>query len=123
MGGDYVLLPGRLTLRAGYLHETSAIPTTSVSVDFGNWQRDAVSVGGTVQVWRGVNVSFAYAHHFIQDQHVTNSKVAQVVTPCLTMAGCMNPDATVVGNGDYSASLDVASLSVGVILDDLRRHP
>ena len=81
-----------------------------------------VSVGGTVDVWRGVNVSFAYAHHFMPDQHVTNSQVVQVVTPCLT-PGCTDPAPSVVGNGVYSGSLDVASLSVGLILDDLRRRP
>jgi hypothetical protein len=122
VGGDYLLLPGRLTVRAGYLHETSAIPLRSVSVDFGNWQRDVVSIGGTVQLWRGISASFAYAHHFLADQHVTDTQVVQIVTPCLT-PGCMDPAATPVGAGKYSASLDVASLSLGVVLDDLRARP
>ena len=122
LGGDYDLVPGRLTVRAGYLHETSAIPLKSVSVDFGNWQRDVISVGGTVKIWRGINASVAYAHHFIADQNVTNSNVAQVVTPCVT-PNCTNPDATIVGNGVYKASLDVASLSLGMILDDFRPRP
>jgi long-subunit fatty acid transport protein len=124
VGGDYVLLPGRLTVRAGYLHETSAIPLKSVSVDFGNWQRDAVSVGGSVVITRGVIASFAYAHHFMPDQHVNdpNGNIKQIVSPCLT-AGCTDPAPTVVGNGVYTGSLDVASLSLGLVLDDLRRRP
>ena len=124
VGGDYVLLPGRLTVRAGYLHETSAIPLKSVSVDFGNWQRDAVSVGGSVTITRGVVASFAYAHHFMPDQHVNdpNGNIKQIVTPCLT-PGCTDPAPTVVGNGVYTGSLDVASLSLGLVLDDLRRRP
>jgi long-subunit fatty acid transport protein len=122
VGGDYIVLPGRLTVRAGYLHETTAIPLKSVSVDFGNWQRDAVSVGGTIQIWRGIDASFAYAHHFLADQHVTTSQVKQVVTPCLT-TGCTDTPPTVVGTGDYSGSLDVASLSLRLVLDDLRRRP
>ena len=93
VGGDYMLLPGRLTVRAGYLHETSAIPLRSVSVDFGNWQRDVVSVGATVKIWRGINASVAYAHHFIADQNVTNSQVVQVVTPCVT-PNCTDPAPT-----------------------------
>jgi len=121
VGGDYVALPGRLTVRAGYLHETSAIPTRSVSVDFGNWQRDAVSVGGTVTLWPGVTASFAYAHHFLADQNVTDSQVVQILSPCVTSPGCKPPVATVVGNGHYTASLDIASLSLGFVLDDLRR--
>lgn len=124
LGGDYDLLPGRLTVRAGYLHETSAIPLKSVSVDFGNWTRDVVSVGATVRIWRGINASAAYAHHFIADQNVTDSNVKQVVTPCLTLPmPCMDAPQTVVGNGLYKASLDVASLSLGMILDDFRPRP
>jgi long-subunit fatty acid transport protein len=126
VGGDYVLLPGRLTVRAGYLHETSAIPLKSVSVDFGNWQRDAVSVGGSVTIARGLVASFAYAHHFMPDQHVNVpdpvENIKQVVTPCLTI-GCPQPTPTGVGNGVYTGSLDVASLSLGLVLDDLRRRP
>jgi long-subunit fatty acid transport protein len=122
VGADYELLPSRLTVRAGYLHETSAIPLKSVNVDFGNWQRDAVSVGGTVKIWRGLNASVAYAHHFIADQNVTDSQVVQIVTPCST-PGCTDPAPTVVGKGVYKASLDVVSLSLGVILDDFRARP
>ena len=122
VGADYELLPSRLTVRAGYLHETSAIPLKSVSVDFGNWQRDAVSVGGTVKIWRGLNASVAYAHHFIADQNVTDSQVVQIVTPCST-PGCTDPAPTVVGKGIYKASLDVVSLSLGVILDDFQARP
>ena len=122
VGADYELLPSRLTVRAGYLHETSAIPLKSVSVDFGNWQRDAVSVGGTMKIWRGLNASVAYAHHFVADQNVTNSQVVQVITPC-SVPGCTDTATTVVGNGVYKASLDVASLSLGVILDDFRARP
>jgi long-subunit fatty acid transport protein len=122
VGGDYVVLPGRLTVRAGYLHETSAIPARSVSIDFGNWQRDMVSVGGSVRIVRGIEASFAYAHHFLADQNVTNSQVVQVITPCLT-PGCTEPAPTAVGNGVYKGSLDVASLSLRLILDDLRVRP
>ncbi len=122
VGADYDLLPKRLTVRAGYLHETSAIPLKSVSVDFGNWQRDVVSVGATVHFLGGLTLSAAYAHHFISDQTVTNSQVVQVVTPCVTM-GCTDPAPSVVGNGVYKASLDVASLSLGVTLDDFRPRP
>jgi long-subunit fatty acid transport protein len=123
IGGDYIVLPGRLTVRAGYLHETSAIPTRSVSVDFGNWQRDAISFGGSVQLWPGVEASIAYAHHFMPDQHVSNSQVVQVTTPCVLSPDCSPPAASVVGNGVYTGSLDVASLSLRLTLDDLRQHP
>ena len=123
VGGDYVLVPGRFTARAGYLHETSAIPTRGVSVDFGNWQRDALSVGGTVRIVPGIDASFAYAHHFLADQHVTDSKVVQITTPCVLSTDCQPPPGAVVGNGVYTGSLDVASLSIRLVLDDLQLRP
>jgi long-subunit fatty acid transport protein len=122
VGADFAALPRRLTVRAGYLHETSAIPLRSVSVDFGNWQRDAVSVGASVTAWGGVSLDLAYAHHFMPNQNVTSSQVVQVVTPCVT-PGCTDPAPTVVGNGVYTGSLDVFSLSLRLVIDDLHRRP
>lgn len=118
VGGDFLALPGRLTLRAGYLHETSAIPLRSVSVDFGNWQRDVVSLGGTVVLWPGITASVAYAHHFLADQNVTTSQVVQIVSPCLTAPDCTPPAPTAVGAGRYTGSLDVASLALGFVYED-----
>ncbi|HVZ75070.1 MAG TPA: outer membrane protein transport protein [Polyangia bacterium] len=112
VGGDYAVLPGRLTVRAGYLHETSAVPLASTSVDFPNWQRDAVSAGASFAIPRTpVTVDVAYAHHFLPTRTVTNSAIVQVVTPCLS-PGCTDPAPTPVGNGRYEASLDILSLSL-----------
>jgi long-subunit fatty acid transport protein len=122
VGADYVLLPGRLTVRGGYLYETSAIPSRSVSVDFGNWQRHALSAGASVTLVSGLAIDLAYAHHFMPTQTVTSSQVVQVVTPCVT-PGCTEPPPTVVGNGVYDGSLDVLSFSLRVSLDDLRGGP
>lgn len=121
-GADYQALPRRLVLRAGYLHETSAIPTDSVSVDFANWRRDAVSVGASVALGAGVWFDVAYAHHFLATQVVTNSKEVQVVTPCV-LPDCTDPAATVVGNGTYRAALDLVSAGLRFALDEARmRH-
>jgi long-subunit fatty acid transport protein len=123
LGGEYALMPGRLAVRAGYLHETSAIPNQSTSVDFGNWARDMVAIGGSVSIPRTpVTVDVAYAHHFLGSRTVTDSNVTQVVTPCLT-PGCTDPAPTVVGNGTYDASLDVVSVSLRVALDARREAP
>jgi long-subunit fatty acid transport protein len=123
VGGEYDVAPGRLTVRAGYLHETSAVPLASTSVDFPNWQRDLGAVGLSVAVPRTpVTVDVAYAHHFSPTRTVTSSAVGQVVTPCLT-PGCTDPAPTVVGNGRYEASLDVLSLSLRMELDGQRKRP
>jgi long-chain fatty acid transport protein len=116
VGGEHELVPGLLTLRAGYLHETSAVPLASTSVDFPNWQRDVVSVGASVALPRTpVAIDVAYAHHFLPSRTVTSSGITQVVTPCLT-SGCTDPTPAVVGNGRYDASLDVVSLSLRLAL-------
>ncbi len=116
IGGEHDLVPELLVVRAGYLHETSAVPLASTSVDFANWQRDVVSVGASVSI-PGTPVTFdvAYAHHFLPTRTVSQSAIVQVVTPCLTPM-CSDPAPTVVGNGSYAASLDVFSLAVRVAL-------
>ncbi len=116
LGGEHELVPGRLTVRAGYLHETSAVPLASTSVDFPNWQRDVVALGASLAIPRtSVTLDVAYAHHFLPARTVTASAIQQVVTPCLT-PGCTDPAPTVVGNGSYDASLDVLSASLRLAL-------
>jgi long-subunit fatty acid transport protein len=116
LGGEHELVPGRFTVRAGYLHETSAVPSASTSVDFPNWQRDVVALGASLAIPRtSVTLDVAYAHHFLPARTVTTSAIQQVVTPCLT-PGCTDPAPTVVGNGSYDASLDVLSASLRLAL-------
>jgi long-subunit fatty acid transport protein len=123
LGGEYVLLPGMVTVRGGYLFESSAIPIESTNVDFGNWTRHMLAVGGSYTIPRSpVTIDVAYAHHFVLSRTVTNSNVTQIVTPCLT-PGCADPPPTVVGNGTYEASLNTVSLSVRVVLDGRRLAP
>lgn len=111
VGGDYKLLEGMLTLRAGYIYESSAISNKFVSVDFANWARHVASVGISVAAGP-VFIDAAYAHHFIANQNVTNSSIKQVTTPRLTTTDYAQPSA--IGNGKYSADLDVFSLAVRV---------
>jgi long-subunit fatty acid transport protein len=112
VGGEHELVPAWLTVRGGYLHETSAVPLASTSVDFPNWERDVVTVGASVAIPRTpLTFDVAYAHHFLPTRTVTASGISQVVTPCL-VPGCTDPAPTVVGNGAYSAALDVLSASL-----------
>jgi long-subunit fatty acid transport protein len=117
LGGEAEVVPGRLRARAGVLHETSAVPLASTGVDFPGWERDTVALGASFTLPRTpVTVDVAYAHHFQPTRTVTNSRVVQVVTPCLT-PGCTDPPASAVGNGTYEGSLDVLSLSLRLVLD------
>jgi Outer membrane protein transport protein (OMPP1/FadL/TodX) len=123
IGGEHALLPGRLAVRGGYLHETSAVPLRATNVDFPNWERDAISVGASFEIPRvPLGVDIAYAHHFQPARTVSSSTVVQVVTPCLT-PGCTDPSPTVVGNGRYEAALDIVSLSLRVTLDAQHATP
>jgi len=125
IGGDYVVIPDLLTVRAGYLYETSAIETKDVAVDFANWGRHALSVGASVKLF-GATLDLAYAHHFVPSQNVTNSEVKQVTTP--DMFGVCpenNPTCTssVIGNGKFDASFDVVAIGLTVPLGALSRSP
>jgi len=116
VGADWQVLPERVTVRAGYLHETSAIKDDHRSVDFGNWQRDGVSVGTSLQFF-GAWLDFAYAHHFLPTVTVTDSTVVQQTSPPI---GAAVSESSVVGNGTYSASMDIFSMSLRVPFGDLK---
>jgi long-subunit fatty acid transport protein len=111
LGGEFDVSPKRLTVRAGYLFETTAIQKEYASVDFANWDRHGVSVGASAKagpVW----IDVAYAHHFVATQEVTNSKVMSQVSPKL--GDLPASDSSVVGNGQYDSHVNIVSLSVRV---------
>lgn len=118
LGGEHEIMPDRLTLRAGYIYETSAVPSEYVSVDFANWGRNVASVGASLRAF-GASLDLAFAHHFIETQVVTDSKVEQKLTPPL-YSFMTSPKPMIVGNGTYQASLDVVSLSLQVPFGSLK---
>lgn len=111
MGADYTLMPERLTVRGGYLYESSAAPTKYVSLDFPNWQRHVVSVGASIKLY-GAWLDLAFAHHFVQTQVVTDSAVVQQQTP--PVLPLPQPKPIVVGNGTYEASMNIGSVALRV---------
>lgn len=119
LGGDYLVLPGRLTARAGYTMETSAIPPEYASVDFPNWGRNVVAVGASVELF-GATLDLAYAHQFVATQTVTDSKVVQQISPELKGTFLPPSESSVVGNGVYEASMNIVSLSLRVPFSGLR---
>jgi long-subunit fatty acid transport protein len=98
-----------LTLRAGGLLETSAVPEARQSLDLMHWARGAASAGLGMQ-FGAMKVEIAYLHYFQADRQVRTSEVVQTVAL---------PDipAAVVGNGDYSSNIDLFSLSLGYRFD------
>lgn len=119
-GLEWTALADRLQVRGGWLMETSAVPKEYVGVEFPNWGRQVASIGASVQMF-GAWLDLAYAHHFVDTQEVTDSKVIQQVTPALTKISFMPPaEASTIGNGTYKAALDIVSLSLRVPLEKLR---
>ncbi len=116
LGSDVTIVEDRFAVRAGYAYETSAAPTAYVSVDFPNWQRHVASVGASVRFW-GAWLDVAYAHHFVETQHVVDSGVLNQVSPKLGSMPASVP--TAVGAGTYEAALDVFSLSIRVPFGEL----
>jgi len=116
LGGDYDVIDDKFIVRAGVTLESSAVPSRQVSVDFGNWARQAIAVGASVRMF-GAWVDLAYAHHFVASQTITNSTVVQVVTP--NVLGPVDPTPATVGNGRYTADMNIISLSIRLPFDEL----
>ena len=104
IGGEFDVLPKRLTVRAGYLYESSAVPLEYLSVLTPDGNKHLVSIGGSVRIgtWR---LDVAYAHIFQQDRIVSMSKSLQLnpIQPSIAVS---------VGEGRYEVRDDI--LSVGV---------
>jgi len=118
VGGEHELIADRLTLRAGYLYETSAAPSRTVSVDFPNWGRHVASAGASIGLF-GAWIDLAVAHHFVATQTVSDSVVDQKTSPSI-IPGLQPPKPMIVGNGTYEASLTLGSIAVRVPFDALR---
>ncbi|MBS2025569.1 MAG: outer membrane protein transport protein [Deltaproteobacteria bacterium] len=94
-----------LTLRAGVLGETSAVPEQYTSIDQAHWERIALTAGLSARIDR-FELTAGYSHFIQPDRQVRDSVVTQPA-PLRPPA-----DATIVGNGDYSASIDLIGVSI-----------
>lgn len=102
VGGEYALLPDRLTLRAGYLFESSAVPDETLSVFTPDGDKHLMTLGASVR-WRQLRFDLGYGHFFQGDRVVTNSQSLQLnpIQPTLAVP---------VGNGRYAVATDVLSI-------------
>ena len=107
LGGDYQVVPGVVTVRAGGLFEQSAIPTKTLSVLQIDMDKVALGIGASFAVSPAVTLDVGYAHLFYLGAEVTDSEIIQL--------NPTNPEGSiVVGNGTYSATADL--LGVGMRL-------
>jgi long-chain fatty acid transport protein len=97
---------GWLTLRAGALAESSAVPEDRQALDMVHWQRWSLSAGASAHLGR-YDLALGYSHFFQPVRQVRDSQVMQV-----TALPSIAPD--VVGNGDFSSQIDMVALSTTV---------
>ncbi len=99
-----------LTLRAGAIGETSAVPDERLAIDQAHWARVGLSVGATARLSR-FSVTAGYLHYFMPGKQLRTSAAMQ--------AAPLRPEAeaTVVGNGDYSASVELVGVSLAWSLE------
>ncbi len=104
VGGEWDVVPRRLTLRGGYLFESAALPDETLSVLTPDGDKHLLTLGVAVRLgrWR---LDAGYGHFFQPDRVVTNSRSLQLnpIQPSLAVP---------VGNGTYAVSRDVLSIGV-----------
>jgi len=102
VGGEFVALDW-LTLRAGALYESGAIPDETLQIDFASLPRFAGTLGATAR-WRSLTFTASWAHYFQQERTISDSEAIRVDP--------YPAPAFVVGNGRYSTSLDVVAFQI-----------
>lgn len=107
-GGDYNLVPGRFSLRAGISYETRAVPVEYMNIDAWPVAKLGLHVGATLAI-DNVRLSAGYAHVFFQpvDVGVGAGRVDEIVSQQPNRAQPVN-------EGYYQAALDVVSLQANV---------
>jgi long-chain fatty acid transport protein len=104
LGGEYDVLPHRLTVRGGYLFESNSMPDETVNAITPDGDKHMIAIGGALHLG-GLRLDAAYAHVFQGDRNVTNSRSLQLnpISPSIAVP---------VGNGRYAVSTDVLSLGL-----------
>ena len=94
LGGDYVVAPGRLTVRAGVSYETAVARRRYANVDFVSGQQLGGALGASVFV-RGVEVAVAYEYRLQPNLRVGEREagVFQTVPGSQCRAPFNDPDA------------------------------
>jgi long-chain fatty acid transport protein len=104
VGGEFDVLPKRLTLRAGYLFESSAVPAEYLSVLTPDGDKHLVTLGASLRfgTWR---IDAGYGHIFQPDRVVETSKSLQLnpIQPSIAVP---------VGAGTYQVRAEILSLGL-----------
>lgn len=120
VGGDYNLLEGRLSLRAGGFFETAASPDAYAHLDIPSFMRGGLSAGLSGQI-RGVGLNVGYMHVF-QDTVETNEATAKLyqiraVKPCPDYCGGENGVRS--NAGTFKSSFDIFGASIELLFEEM----
>ncbi|MEO7327229.1 MAG: hypothetical protein ABI193_01535 [Minicystis sp.] len=117
LGGDFVAIPNRLSLRAGGFFETKGQDDAYLNIDFHNSEKGGLSLGGTVRLGP-IDVSAAYQHTFYGT--LDNKGVGAVTALSGDGAGCpkgqQNPTA---GPGCFRSQQAINGGQLRSTLDEL----
>lgn len=123
LGGDYMVLPELLALRAGTYYETAVAPPEYANVDFPSGEHVGVGLGGSVFAG-ALEVAVAYEFRHQLERSVTegDGKVYQIapaslcVPPYTVESGCHaqyeGQPAPTVNGGRYAATSHSVSLDL-----------
>ncbi len=107
LGGELRVLRW-LTLRAGVLAESSAIPEERQALDWVHWQRLSLNLGLGARLG-SFDAALGFARFLQPDRQVRDSQDHQ-------LAALPGVVPTVVGNGDFSSRLTVVAASIAMEL-------
>ncbi len=129
LGGDYHLLPNRLTLRAGTFYESAASPLSHTHLDFTASERLGFTTGATLR-WNRIDFSLAYALILHPDRHVPADEtliyqirpLSQCLPPYDDSEKCHSgnpgkPPGVPAGGGTFKSGLHVVSAGLTIHFD------
>lgn len=117
LGGTVALWDSMLELHGGGFYETSAIPTTTHSVELADGDKVGVGAGISGKLW-GVRLDVGYGHVFIFDRVVGEESIVFNGNsgPSIFVDG---ETRTRVAMGKYSAGFDMLNVALNVGFDEL----
>lgn len=103
-------LSNLLTLRAGYMYETSAIPDYTLDVSIADAPKHCLGAGLGLE-YAGARLNVGYQHNFLEDRTVDNT-LASVIAPAAEVFGVEG--STAAANGVYRASFDLLAVDLRI---------
>jgi long-chain fatty acid transport protein len=116
LGGQYNVLPKRLSLRLGGWWESGAQPNAYTMLDFPAWDRFGVA-GGISGEWRGIEIAVSYAHIFLLPRDVAEGE-GRIYQQWMQENGTVL-NLYPVNEGHYDGAYDVVTVGLTIHWDTL----